>query len=82
MAAVYMLRAYIKAMHGPDENGVEQREMSFAEALPILPAVVVVLGLALYPQIVLKHTEGATTASVMQAAYSAGINPVASEAKR
>ena len=82
MAAVYMLRAYIKAMHGPDANGVEQRELSFAEALPILPAVALVLALALYPQAVLKETDGATTSSIVQAAHSAGIDPVASEAKR
>lgn len=82
MAAVYMLRMYIRSMHGPDSNGVEQREMSLREALPVLPAVAVVLALALYPQAVLDTSNGASTASVVQAAKAAGIDAVASEAKR
>jgi len=73
MAAVYMLRAYIKAMHGPDVNGVEQREISFREALPVVPAILVIIGLALYPQVVLKTSENAAPEAVTTAAIKAHI---------
>jgi NADH-quinone oxidoreductase subunit M len=72
MAAVYMLRMYIRAMHGPDVNGVEQREISFREALPLIPATLLVLALALSPQPLLKQTEGPATAAVAQAALAKG----------
>jgi NADH-quinone oxidoreductase subunit M len=75
MAAVYMLRMYIRAMHGPDENGVEQREITFKEALPLLPATALVLALALSPQPLLKRTEGPATAAVAQAALAKGQSP-------
>jgi NADH-quinone oxidoreductase subunit M len=82
MAAVYMLRMYIRAMHGPDENGVEQREMGWREALPVLPALAVVIALALSPQPLLSRSDGAATASVIPAAHAANINPVAAEASK
>ncbi len=72
MAAVYMLRMYIRAMHGPDENDVEQREISLREALPLLPAAALVLALALSPQPLLKRTEGPATAAVAPAALASG----------
>ena len=82
MAAVYMLRAYIQAMHGPDANGVEQREISFREALPVIPAVLVVIALALSPQPLLTRSQPASIASVTPAAKAANINPVQTEANR
>ena len=81
MAAVYMLRAYIKAMHGPDVNGVEQREISFREALPVIPAILVIIGLALYPQVVLKTTNGPAEAQIIPAAIAAHIPVDATPAK-
>jgi NADH-quinone oxidoreductase subunit M len=82
MAAVYMLRMYIRAMHGPDDNDVEKREMSWREAATVLPAVIVVLALALYPQALLSRSEGATTASILDAANGAMVNPIAPEARK
>ncbi|MEI7888805.1 MAG: NADH-quinone oxidoreductase subunit M [Actinomycetes bacterium] len=76
MAAVYMLRAYIRAMHGPDTNGVEQRDLSFREALPILPAIALILALAVSPQPLLKRSEGPATAAVIPAAKAANIDPI------
>ncbi|MEI6447309.1 MAG: NADH-quinone oxidoreductase subunit M [Actinomycetes bacterium] len=82
MAAVYMLRMYIRSMHGPDENDVEKREMSWREAATVVPAVIVVLALALYPQALLSRSEGATTASILDAANGAMVNPIAPEARK
>jgi NADH-quinone oxidoreductase subunit M len=82
MAAVYMLRMYIRAMHGPDDNDVEKREMSWREAATVVPAVIVVLALALYPQALLSRSEGATTASILDAANGAMVNPLAPEARK
>ncbi len=56
--------------------------MSWREAATVVPAVIVVLALALYPQALLSRSEGATTASIIQAAQGASIDPIAPEARK
>ena len=82
MAAVYMLRMYIKAMHGPDINGVEQRELNPREALPLIPATLVVLALALYPQIVLDSSSHDVRMALYPAAGDANIQVDAPESQK
>ncbi|MEI6663112.1 MAG: NADH-quinone oxidoreductase subunit M [Actinomycetes bacterium] len=82
LAAVYMLRMYIRAMHGPNDNGCEEREIGWMEALPIVPAILLVLALAVSPQPLLNRSESAAQASVAKAAAAADQNPVAHEASR
>ncbi len=67
LAAVYALRLYIRSMHnrvGPD---VDPREMSLRDGLVLVPMMLVVIALSLYPQIALKHGERAVTRSIAAA---------------
>jgi NADH-quinone oxidoreductase subunit M len=60
-AAFYALRLFISSMHnrlGPNENS---REIGLADALAIVPFVLVILVLAFYPQFLLKRSEPTVT---------------------
>ncbi len=56
-AAVYALRVLISAMHNRVGPKVASRELVIAEAAPIIPIVLVILALAVYPQFLLKRSE-------------------------
>ncbi len=49
-AAVYALRLFITALHNRTGPKVKSREIGFAEAVAIVPIVLVILVLAVYPQ--------------------------------
>lgn len=64
LASVYMLRFYQRSMHYRGTAGDEQietrsRELSAAELGLLLPAVLIVLALAVYPQYVVERIEPA-----------------------
>jgi NADH-quinone oxidoreductase subunit M len=63
-AAVYMIRFYQRSMHNPVGGTVDSRDMSFGDAAVLVPAVAVIIALALYPQFVLHRSEDAVNASV------------------
>ncbi|MEA2404507.1 MAG: NADH-quinone oxidoreductase subunit [Thermoleophilaceae bacterium] len=67
MAAVYMLRMFIRAMHNRTGPDVESREMSFGDGLVIVPLVAVIVGLALYPQLALDRSQKSVLRSVRAA---------------
>ncbi|MCD6725786.1 MAG: NADH-quinone oxidoreductase subunit M [Solirubrobacteraceae bacterium] len=74
-AAVYGLRLYIRAMHNRTGPAVGAREMTAREALVIVPLMLVVLALSLYPQFGLQRTEHAVKTSlvaVQDAAHDRG----------
>lgn len=73
MAAVYVLRAFIRSMHNRVTPGVDSREIGFGDLVAIVPVIVVILALALYPQFGLKRSEPAAKASV--AAVSGAQSP-------
>jgi NADH-quinone oxidoreductase subunit M len=64
MASVYVLRAFIRAMHNRVAPSVESREVGFGDLAVLAPMVLVILALALYPQFGLKRSEPAAKASV------------------
>ena len=64
MAAVYALRLFITAMHNRVGPRVEPREMTLAEGAVLWPLVLVILALALYPQLALERGEGAVKDSL------------------
>ena len=64
MAAVYALRLFITSMHNRVGPKVGAREMSVAEGLVLWPLVLVVLALALYPQIAMERGERAVEKSL------------------
>ena len=56
-AAVYALRLFITALHNRTGPKVRSREIGLGEAAAIIPLVVVILALALYPQFGLKRSQ-------------------------
>jgi NADH-quinone oxidoreductase subunit M len=64
LASVYVLRAFIGAMHNRVAPGVDSREVSFGDLLVLVPVIVVILALALYPQFGLQRSEPGAKASV------------------
>ncbi|MDO8187418.1 NADH-quinone oxidoreductase subunit M [Conexibacter sp. JD483] len=72
LAAVYMLRAFIKSMHNRVNPSVDSREISFSDLGVLLPSVVVILALALYPQFGLKKSEQTTKQTVAQVQAKTG----------
>ena len=57
MAAFYALRLYQKTMHNRLPDGVESREMSLRDSSVLVPLVLVIIGTALYPSLILKRGE-------------------------
>src|SRR5918992_3689670 len=64
LAAVYMIRAFQRAMHNRPGPTVESRELCRLDLAAIAPLVAVVIALGLYPQFILERTETATTTSL------------------
>jgi NADH-quinone oxidoreductase subunit M len=64
MASVYALRLFIGAMHNRVGAGVKSRELTPMDAAVLVPLLVVIVLLALYPQGALKRSERSVSASV------------------
>ncbi len=64
LAAVYALRFYIRAMHNRVGPEAEPRELALRDALVLVPMLLVVLALSLYPQFALKRGTGAVKQSL------------------
>ena len=76
LSAYYALRLYQRTMHNRKPAGVESREIGLRDGLVLAPLVLCILGLALYPQLVLKRTDAsvnrtvASTCAAQKIAYS------------
>ncbi|HMJ74231.1 MAG TPA: NADH-quinone oxidoreductase subunit M [Solirubrobacterales bacterium] len=61
MSAYYALRLYQRTMHNrpasQQNNAVPSREIGLRDGLVLAPLVLCILGLALYPQLILKRTD-------------------------
>ncbi len=79
MSAYYALRLYQHAMHNrsaPQQgNGIGSREIGVRDAVVLAPLVLCILGLALYPQLILHRT--APTVQQTVAGVSGGPAPEA-----
>jgi NADH-quinone oxidoreductase subunit M len=71
-AAYYALRLYVRAMHNRVGPRVTSREIGLAEALAIVPLVLVILVLAFYPQFGLRRSEPSLKASIASAQALSG----------
>jgi NADH-quinone oxidoreductase subunit M len=74
LAAFYTLRLFITTMHNRTGARVESRELTLREGFVLVPLVLLILGIALYPQFGLKRSEQSvslTTAPVVAAQQSA-----------
>src|SRR5664279_1828090 len=56
MSAYYALRLYQRTMHNRKPDGVLSREISVKDGLVLAPLVLCIVGLALYPQLILHRT--------------------------
>jgi NADH-quinone oxidoreductase subunit M len=61
LAAVYALRLYIGSVHNRTGPRVQSREISLREGLVLVPLVLLVLAIAVYPQFALKRSEKTVT---------------------
>jgi NADH-quinone oxidoreductase subunit M len=64
LAAVYMLRMFIRAMHNRVGPKVEPRELSLGDALVLVPLVAVILFFAVYPQLALERSESSVVTAI------------------
>jgi NADH-quinone oxidoreductase subunit M len=78
MAAVYMLRIFIRTMHNRAGPEVLSREIRWRDALVLVPFVGAILLFAVYPQIELSRAQDSVKSSISAAAASAAAStPVA-----
>ena len=61
LASVYALRLYITTMHNRTGARVESRELSVREGLVLIPLVLLVIAIALYPQFALERSDKTVT---------------------
>jgi len=64
MSAYYALRLYQRTMHNRKPEGIPSREIGWRDGVVLVPLVLCILGLALYPQLILKRTEFSGLAAV------------------
>lgn len=81
LAAVYMIRFLQRAIHGRAGANVDSRELDGGELGLLLPAVLVILALAVYPQYVVERIEPAADQALvtLEMPGAATIDPSAAE---
>jgi NADH-quinone oxidoreductase subunit M len=72
-AAYYALRLFIGAFHNRVGPKVTSREIGLADALALVPLVLIILVLAFYPQFGLKRSQASVRAAVTPAAIESHI---------
>jgi NADH-quinone oxidoreductase subunit M len=75
MSAYYALRLYQRTMHNRRPDGLESREISLRDGAVLVPLVLCILGLALYPQLILKRTDGSVSKAVAATQEPLGGSP-------
>jgi NADH-quinone oxidoreductase subunit M len=64
LASVYVLRAFIRAMHNRVGPSVDSTEIRLGDLAVLVPVIAAILALALYPQFGLRRSEPSAKASV------------------
>jgi NADH-quinone oxidoreductase subunit M len=67
LASVYALRLFIRAMHNRVGTDVKSREISIRDGAVLVPLVLVIVFLALYPQLALHRSEASVKTAVFPA---------------
>ncbi|HWB69236.1 MAG TPA: hypothetical protein VG518_04610, partial [Solirubrobacterales bacterium] len=63
----YALRLYQRTMHNRRPESIPSREIGWRDAAVLAPLVLCILGLALYPQLILKRTDDSVQQTVSSA---------------
>ncbi|HEX6228856.1 MAG TPA: proton-conducting transporter membrane subunit, partial [Solirubrobacterales bacterium] len=64
MAAYYALRLYQRTMHNRKPEAIASREIGLRDGAVLVPLVLCIIGLALYPQLILERTDESVRESV------------------
>ncbi len=80
-AAVYALRAFIRSMHNRVGERVTSRDIGIADAAAVVPLVLAIIALALYPQFILGRTQATVKVSVATVNIQ-GRNPLTASTAR
>jgi NADH-quinone oxidoreductase subunit M len=72
MSAYYALRLYQRTMHNRKPEGIASREIGLRDGLVLVPLVLCIIGLAFYPQLILKRTDPSAQQSVGLVAQTCG----------
>jgi NADH-quinone oxidoreductase subunit M len=64
MSAYYALRLYQRTMHNRRPEGIASREIGLRDGLVLAPLVLCIVGLALYPQLILQRTDPSVQARI------------------
>jgi NADH-quinone oxidoreductase subunit M len=75
LAAYYALRLFQRTMHNREPRSVSSREISLRDALAIAPLVACIVGLALYPQLVLHRADGSVERTIGSSRQSSALSP-------
>jgi NADH-quinone oxidoreductase subunit M len=73
MSAYYALRLYQRTMHNRKRDSLASREIGWQDGVVLVPLVLCILGLALYPQLILKRTDGSVQQSVTAVKGPSGV---------
>jgi NADH-quinone oxidoreductase subunit M len=79
LASVYTLRLFVRSMHNRVAPNVASRDLSVRDGFVLVPLVVAIVALALYPQLPLRKSERAVTDSVRAAGQVAAPSPTAQQ---
>ncbi len=82
MSAYYALRLYQRTMHNRKPEGLESRDINLRDGVVLVPLVLCIIGLALYPQLILKRTDPSVAASVAATEGPSGGSPKTLSATR
>jgi len=82
LAAFYALRFYISAMHHRVGANVNSFEMTLREGLVVVPLLLVVIALALYPQFALRPAQDGTHKALVATQLARSSHSVAANAKQ
>jgi NADH-quinone oxidoreductase subunit M len=75
LAAVYALRLFIGAMHNRVAPAAASRDLNVADGIVLVPLVLVIVALSLYPQAALDRSEESVRVAVAPAREAAGEQP-------
>jgi NADH-quinone oxidoreductase subunit M len=67
MSAYYGLRLYQRTMHNRKPDGIASREIAWRDGIILAPLVLCIIGLALYPQLILHRSNPSVERSVAAA---------------
>jgi len=72
MSAYYALRLYQRMMHNRVRDSLVSREIGWQDGAVLVPLVLCIVGLALYPQLILKRTDASVSQAIAGAEEPSG----------